>query len=238
MDLRRISPSLWMLGVISVVVPLQARESPTNTSGALQPVQRFLSADNEPLREYRAFRRLQASNGKFNKAAWLEAWTEVDSAGFRYDIVSEGGSAYIGNRVLRAALDREEALWNGSLSSRSNLTTANYEFIGADLDASGLMRVTVKPKRQDELLINGVIILAPDSGDLLRVEGQLARSPSFWTSRIEVVRTYDRIGGVRVPVHTESVAQVKMAGASSFTMTYEYETINGRFVGPLSAVTR
>ena len=230
------SPSLLMLGVISVVMPLQARESPTNTPEALQPVQRFLSADNEPLREYRAFRRLEASNGKFNKAAWLEAWTEVDSAGFRYDIVSEGGSTYIGNRVLRAALDREKALWNRSLASRSNLTTANYEFIGAGLDASGLMRVTVKPKRQDELLINGVIILAPDSGDLLRVEGQLARSPSFWTSRIEVVRTYDRIGGVRVPVHTESVAQVKMAGASSFTMTYEYETINGQFVG--SAVTR
>jgi hypothetical protein len=235
---RRITPCVLMLGVISLVMTLQASEPPTNISEDLRSVQRFLSADSEPLREYRAFRRLEASNGKFNKAAWLEAWTEVDAAGFRYDIVSEGGSAYIGNRVLRAALEREKTLWNRSLFPRSNLTIANYDFVGAGLDASGLMRVTVKAKREDELLINGVIILVPDTGDLLRVEGHLAKSPSFWTSRIEVVRTYDRIDGVRVPVHTESVAQVKMAGASSFAMSYEYETINGRRVGVPSAVAR
>ena len=229
---------LLMLGAVGVVVPLLASEPPTNIPEELRSVQRFLYADHEPLREYRAFRRLEASNDKFNKAAWLEAWTEVDAAGFRYDIVSEGGSAYICNRVLRAALEREKALWNSALSARSNLTTANYDFIGASLDASGLMRVTVKPKRQDELLINGVIILAPDTGDLLRVEGHLAKSPSFWTSRIEVIRTYRRIDGVRVPVHTESIAQVKMAGASSFAVSYEYETINGRHVGPPSTVAR
>ena len=197
----------------------------------VRSVERFLSADHEPLRQYRAFRRLEASNSKFNKEAWMEAWTEGDAAGFRYEIVREGGSAYIGDRVLKAALEREQAVWNGRLSERSNLTTANYDFMAASLDASGLMRVTVKPKRKDELLVDGVIILTPDTGDLLRVEGRLAKSPSFWTGRIEVVRTYDRIDGVRVPVRTESVAQVKMAGASTFAMSYEYETINGRRVG-------
>jgi hypothetical protein len=140
--------------------------------------------------------------------------------------------------VLRAALEREKTLWNRSLSARSNLTTANYDFVRAGLDASGLMKVTVKPKREDELLINGVIILAPDTGDLLRVEGHLAKSPSFWISRMEVVCTYDRIDGVRVPIHTESVAQVKMAGTSNFAMSYEYEKINGRHVGAPSAVAR
>jgi hypothetical protein len=208
---------------------LQASDPPMAIEEAFPSVQRFLSADNEPLRQYRAFRRLEASNGKFKKEAWLEAWTEVDAAGFRYDIVNEGGSAYI---------EGEQAHWNGRLSGRSNLTTANYDFIAASLDGSGLMRVTVRPKRKDELLIDGAIILTPDTGELLRVEGRLAKSPSFWTGRIEVVRTYDRIDGVRVPVRTESVAQVKMAGASSFAMSYEYEAINGRRVGSPSVVAR
>jgi len=92
---------------------------------------------------------------------------------------------------------------------RSLRRTRSVDFIAASLDTSGLMRVTVKPKRKDELLIDGVIILTPDTGDLLRVEGRLAKSPSFWIGRIDVVRTYDRIGGVRVPVRTESVAQGK-----------------------------
>lgn len=227
-----------MLAASCFVVTLRAAEPPTEVAAELRPVQRFLSADNEPLRQYRAFRRLEASNGKFKKEAWLEAWTEMDAAGFRYDIVSEGGSPYILEKVLRPALEREKAIWNGRLSGRSSLTTANYDFIAASLDTSGLMRVTVKPKRKDDLLIDGVIILTPETGDLLRVEGRLAKSPSFWTGRIEVVRTYGRIDGVRVPVRTESVAQVKMAGASSFAMSYEYETINGRRVGSPSVVAR
>jgi hypothetical protein len=238
MEPGRMTPWLLMCSVIGAVMTLQASEPPTRVSEELRSVQSLLSTDSEPLREYRAFRRLDASNAKFNKAAWLEAWTEVDAAGFRYDIVSEGGSAYIANRVLRAALEREKTLWNRSHSARSNLTAANYDFVRAGLDASGLMKVTVKPKREDELLINGVIILAPDTGDLLRVEGHLAKSPSFWISRIEVVCTYDRIDGVRVPIHTESVAQVKMAGTSNFAMSYEYEQINGRRVGAPSAVAR
>jgi hypothetical protein len=46
-----------------------------------------------------------------------------------------------------------------------------------------------------------------------------------------VVRRYQRINGVRVPVSIESVAQVLIAGRSTFQMTYEYETINGEHVG-------
>jgi len=231
-------PASSMLAAACMVITLQASEPPMDIAETIPSVRRFLSADGEPLQQYRALRRLEASNGKFNKEAWLEAWTEADEAGFRHDIVSEGGSAYIGNKVLRASLEREQALWNGRLSGRSNLTTANYDFIAASLDASGLMRVTVKPKRKDELLIDGVITLTPETGDLLRVEGRLAKSPSFWTDRIDMVRTYDRIDGVRVPVRTESVAQVRMAGRSSFAMSYEYETINGRRVGSPSVVAR
>jgi hypothetical protein len=98
--------------------------------------------------------------------------------------------------------------------------------------------VKVKPKRQDELLIDGSIVLNAESGDLLRVEGRLAKSPSFWAGRVEVVREYVRIEGIRVPVRTESLAQVKMAGASSFTMTYHYETINGRYIGQAAEARR
>jgi len=37
--------------------------------------------------------------------------------------------------------------------------------------------------------------------------------------------------GVHVPVSLESVASVVIAGQSTFKMTYEYESINGRSVG-------
>jgi hypothetical protein len=81
------------------------------------------------------------------------------------------------------------------------------------------------------LLIDGSIFVQPESGDLTRIEGRLSKAPSLWTRRVEIVRRYERIGGVRVPVSIESIAQVLIAGRSTFKMTYEYETINGQHVG-------
>ena len=72
--------------------------------------------------------------------------------------------------------------------------------------------------------------------DLVRVEGRLAKSPSFWTRRIDVVKQYARVGGLRVPIRVESTAQIRLAGTSTMSMTYVYEMINGVNVGTSPAV--
>jgi hypothetical protein len=75
-------------------------------------LQRFLARAEEPPVEYRALRRLEADNPKFKQRAWMLAWTEYDHVnGFRYQIVDEGGSGYIRNKVLRAALEGEQKIW-------------------------------------------------------------------------------------------------------------------------------
>ena len=67
----------------------------------------------------------------------------------------------------------------------------------------------------------------PDDGELVRIEGSLARTPSFWTKKVDIIRHYERIGGIRLPVYMQSTAAVRIAGASTFTTTYQYETVNG-----------
>jgi len=81
------------------------------------------------------------------------------------------------------------------------------------------------------LLVEGAIFVQPSDGELSRIEGRLSKTPSFWTRRVDVVRRYQRMAGVRVPVEIESVAHVLIAGRSTFKMTYEYQTINGQHVG-------
>ena len=94
---------------------------------------------------------------------------------------------------------------------------------------AGARVVQLKPKRNDPLLVEGRAVLN-DGGDLLRVEGRLSKNPSFWTSLVNIVRRYARIGGVRVPVATETTAKVKFVGTSQLQVLYDYETINGRRV--------
>jgi hypothetical protein len=197
----------------------------------------FLSRHEEPLRAYRAFRRMHAWSDRFKQEAWLEAWTELNDGRFDYEIVSEKGSDTIRNRVLRAVLKREQELVNNGDARRGDLTTDNYEFAEAGRESDGAHVVHITPRRKDILLVEGKMVLSPDGGELLRVEGRLSKNPSFWTSLVNIVRHYARLGGVRVPVATESTAKVKFAGNSQLEVEYEYESVNGRPVG-LSAQRR
>ena len=177
---------------------------------------------------------MHARNEHFGQEAWLEAWTEFDDRGFRYTIVSETGSDYIRNRVLKAVLKREQELVADGDCRRSELTPDNYEFQDVQ-QGDGERYVTLKPKRKDVLLVDGRMVLSQDGSELLRVEGRLAKNPSFWTSLVNIIRHYARLDGVRVPVATESIAKVKFAGIAYLDVHYEYETINGR---PVSVAAR
>jgi len=222
----------WALGfTLLLTAATGVRAAEEASSG---PAERFLAAREEPVTQYRAYRRMHARSEHFNQEAWLEAWTELDQRGFRYTIVSEKGSEYVRNKVLKAVLSREQELVAGGDCRRSEITADNYEFQAAP-EGDGERQVILKPKRKDVLLVDGRMVLSQDGSDLLRVEGRLSKNPSFWTSLVNVIRHYARLDGVRVPVSTESVAKVKFAGLSRMEVQYEYETINGR---PVSLAAR
>jgi hypothetical protein len=194
-------------------------------------LQRFLSLEDPSPVGYRALRRLDAGNPNLNKAAWMDVWTESDKAGaFRYTVVGEGGSGYIRSKVFLASLETEKNLYESGAPRRAELTPENYVFAEGSA-AEGLSAVVVTPRRKDVLLIDGSIFLKPDDGDLVRIEGRLSKAPSFWIRQVDIVRSYRRIAGARMPVAVEAVANIRLAGRATFRMTYEYETVNGRRVG-------
>lgn len=184
--------------------------------------------DDVPLEQYRAYRRMHAENDKFDHEAWLEAWTEFDGRTFRYQIVSERGSEYVLEKVLRKILAREQQLIEAGQANRADLSTENYEFIEPAAHGQDVRYVLLKPKRKDVLLVDGRMVLNQSGTELLRVEGRLAKNPSFWTSLVNVIREFARVNGVRVPVTTESIAKIKFAGLSRMTVHYQYESVNGQ----------
>jgi len=227
--------------VMSLAAPLLAVIEAQPPSSSEPPVmQRFLARPDEPLTRYRALRRLEAHNERFKLHGWVEAWTELTEEGrFAYQVVREGGSEYIRSKVLRPLLENEEKLFATSDASRAAVTPQNYDLHGLEASAEpGLVKLLVKPKRRDVSLVDGAVFVTEDEADLVRVEGRLAKNPSFWTKRVDVVRRYERIGGMRVPIRLDSVAQVRLAGTSTLAMTWEYETINGERVIAASASAR
>lgn len=123
----------------------------------------------------------------------------------------------------------EEEVAAASDSGEPRLTLASIGGSKAGPQDDEVM-IVLKPRRKDALLVDGAMFLAPSDGDLRRVEGRLSKNPSFWTSRVDLVRRYARVQGVRVPVETTSVAHVKIVGESRLEMSYDYRSVNGESV--------
>ena len=215
--------SFWVLGftvcAAMAVVPVAGRGGASSATARVVP--------DEPLTSYRAFRRMHAKSEKFNQEGWLNAWTEFDGREFRYEIVDERGSDSIRNKVLKAVLKREQEIVAEG-PDRAALTEENYVFGETETKPDGERSVAITPKRKDVMLLEGKMVLTPDGSDVARIEGRMAKNPSFWTSLVNVIRHFARVDGVRVPVATESIAKVKLAGQSWLDVIYEYESINGQ----------
>jgi len=225
-----------LLGAVMIATGfVMAESAPAGTS--LEPaLHRFLARADEPLTTYRGTRRLEGRNERFNVSGWMEIAAELTADGFRYRVIDEGGSDVIRSRVFRAMLENEEQIFANGDAAHSSFTSTNYELTPAESPEPVLVKLFARPKRKDVTLIDGAVYITNTDADLVRVEGRLAKSPSFWTRRIDVVKQYARVGGLRVPIRVESTAQIRFAGTSTMTMTYAYEMINGVSVGASPAV--
>lgn len=221
-------PTLLVTACLAVAsAAAVAQESPEPAVGT-SVIDRFLAQGGGQAVRYQAVRRLTASNPRYNARAWLVARTTVDSdLRFRFEVIEEGGTSYIRRNVLRRALEREQAAYASGQLDRMALTSDNYVLSGPTSEDDGLLRIAITPRRREEMLIDGTLIVTSSDAELVRVEGRLARNPSFWTRRVDVVRRYARVNGVRVATELLSTAHLRIAGLSSFSMCYDYETING-----------
>lgn len=220
------SSSLLVAGLSATLIATGA-PAPEPDIPPVPALRRFLATEYGVIHQATTRRHLEARNDHFDTEAWMDVRTDADTDGFRYTVLGEGGSGLVRNKALRGALDQEKRAWSEGEATRSWFTTANYEFADLGTEPDGLARVAVKPRRKDMLLVIGSILLRPDDGALVRIEGTLAKSPSFWTRRIHVVRHYQTIAGVQLPVEVESSAQIRIAGSSTFRMRYVYESVNG-----------
>ncbi len=177
--------------------PVERQQWPDNSPLALSDavVDRFLSREEPPLVSYRAVRAIRASNRRFHVSGELEVETEFSlDSGLRYRVARESGSELIRNRALRAVLREEQAIWQRREQDSAAVSSQNYRFgfpkgPVRDGTADGLVVVPIRPRRRDRLLVDGAIALTPE-GDLRTISGRLAKAPSWWTNRVEVVREY------------------------------------------------
>lgn len=165
------------------------------------------------IREYRL-------SGANDSSANSDVLAEVDfrpPARKDYRIQKSSGSKR-GQDVVRRVLDREvEAKGN---RNQTALTRDNYDFayIGETiLDGHPCYLLGLKPKRNDKELISGKAWVDKRLFFVRQVEGNVAKTPSWWLRQVRVKLVFEDVQGTWLQTSMEAVADVRFVGSHTLT---------------------
>ena len=129
----------------------------------------------------------------------------------RYEIESSRGG--IGEKILRDILDREMEAPQGA--SQKELSTQNYDFRLAGeetVDGRRCYVLALHPKREERDLIRGRALVDAETYQLLRVEGEPVKSPSWWIRDLHITLSFAEVDGTWMRTLTHAVANVRFKG--------------------------
>lgn len=136
-----------------------------------------------------------------------------------YHIQKSSGSKR-GEQIVRRLLDHEVKASSPESAARSALTRENYDFtyLGETLfDGDACYRLELKPKRKESDLIAGEALVDKKSFFIRRIEGEIAKTPSWWLKRVHVVLLFADVQGTWLQTNMQAVADVRIVGQHTLT---------------------
>jgi hypothetical protein len=192
---------------------------------------------------YTGHREYILENHRFNKRAEMVVRINCDRNGEkRFEMISEGGWKSADKRVLRPMVETESDSSRPQRRAKNRINSENYSFRMIETSPiEGRMSYVIEaiPKRADKSLFRGRIWVDTEDYALARVEGEPAKSPSFWTKSVRFVQRYHKRGPFWFPVATTSITEARIFGATTVDIHYfDYapnsESVPG-LVGPIPA---
>ncbi len=206
----------------SVAVPL--------TTG--QVVERMVAMNQqraEALRSYTATRVYHLEyHGLKDKSADVVVKMTYDWPNRKeFTIVSESGSEMLRNRVLKRLLDGELEATREENRQRTAIHPGNYEFQLVAYERTPTRQLYVlelTPRIKNKFLFRGRIWVDAQDFAIVRIEGEPAKNPSWWTKRNDFQHSYRKWSDFWLPARNETVTQLRILGRALLTIEYkDYE---------------
>jgi hypothetical protein len=125
------------------------------------------------------------------------------------------GDGFVKSNVITRLLQSEVDHVQKDDPSQTAISPVNYKFSykGASRVQDRLVHVyQVKPHKKHPGLFKGRVYLDAHTGALVRVEGNVVKSPSFFVKHIEFVQEYADVQSFTLPVHVHSEATARIVG--------------------------
>ena len=200
--------------------------TPPNLSAAqiVDRMQLHNQARNEELKDYKSLRHYTVDYHGFSTsiAASMDVEVAYDAAsGKSFRIVSQSGSKFLCDKVLKRAVDSEEEASQDKASTA--LTTANYKFelLGSDnIKGRPAYILDVQPIAPSKFLYRGKIWVDAVDFAVAKIEAEPAKNPSVWISRTSINFTSAKTGDFWLPEENRSETKVRIGGSAVLTIVY------------------
>ncbi|MGB9203246.1 MAG: hypothetical protein WCB94_04635 [Terriglobales bacterium] len=172
----------------------------------------------KPQVPYQVIRRYQLSEGNSsNVSSNVVAEVEYSPPDRETYVIQERRGSSRGEQVVRRILDHESAMVAASPASRSAtlLTRDNYTFsnLGESLlNGTSFYVVGLTPKRKEKELIAGRAWVDERTFLIRRIEGEMAKSPSWLLKKVYVRLDFSEVSGLWLQTSLEATADVRFAG--------------------------
>jgi len=218
-------------GVSQTLSPLQGRLQNMTGDDLFAKLLEHNRMRDRRLQQYSASRTYAVTNDKGKVYAEETVRVEYQAPDHKTFVTnSEQGSAVIRDLVLKRLIQSESETSSGRAHRDSSIKPANYEFEllgGQDLGPYHCIVVAAHPKREDKYLFDGKIWIDAEDYAIVRIAGQPAQKLSFWITRADFVRQYQKIGDFWVPAKDETLVHVRLYGKKILTIDHRDYAING-----------
>jgi hypothetical protein len=133
------------------------------------------------------------------------------------------GDSFVKSNVIVRLLESEVEHVRRQEQSQTAITSINYKFGYKGTSQINGMPVhiyEVKPHQKRPGLFKGRIYVNTSTGQLVRAQGSIVKSPSFFIKKIDFVQDYATFDGFTLPTHMHSEAQTRIVGKAIVDITH------------------
>jgi hypothetical protein len=221
--MTRIGPLAALLAVVTTltidaaIVRAQGEADPALDAAAIfARVQQANAERATALQAYQSMRRYSVFEANHPPDAELVVSMQYTAPSTKtFKTITTQGVGWIHRRVFSGLMNAEQEATAGKDHADSAITSANYDvdFVGTDQQGGrDCYVIALLPKRRDKYLFTGTAWIDKEDFAIARLEGEPAKSPSFWVVRAPFVREYQRVDRFWLPLKDETRSQIRFAG--------------------------
>lgn len=175
----------------------------------------------KPQESYQVIRQYQLSETNSSQvSSKVVAEVEYSPPDRETYVIQEHKGSSRGEQVVRRILDHESARVAAGPASRTAalLTRDNYTFTNlgeSTLDGTSFYLLGLTPKRKEKELIAGRAWIDKRTFLIRRIEGEMAKSPSWLLKKVDVRVDFSEVSGLWLQTAMEAKADVRFVGSQT-----------------------